>query len=52
MIFNHEDHFNTHLKSAHIILLLISSDFLASEYFRDIELKLALQQNTPISQDF
>jgi hypothetical protein len=43
---------DTHPKSAHIILLLISSDLLTSEYCRDIELKLALQQNTPISQDF
>jgi hypothetical protein len=31
---------------------LIETDLLASEYCRDIELKLALQQNTPISQDF
>ncbi len=36
---------DTHLKSAQIILLLISSDFLASEYCRDIELQLALQRH-------
>jgi formylglycine-generating enzyme required for sulfatase activity len=36
---------DTHLKSAQIILLLISSDFLASEYCLDIELKLSLQRH-------
>jgi formylglycine-generating enzyme required for sulfatase activity len=36
---------DNHLKSAEIILLLISSDFLASEYCQDIELKLALQRH-------
>jgi formylglycine-generating enzyme required for sulfatase activity len=36
---------DTHLKSAQIILLLISSDFLASEYCRDIELQIALKRH-------
>jgi hypothetical protein len=34
-----------HLESAGIILLLISSDFLASDYCYDIELKLAMERH-------
>ena len=34
-----------HVRSAHIILLLISSDFLASDYCYDIEMKLALERH-------
>ncbi len=34
-----------HLRSAHIILLLISSDFLTSDYCYDIEMKLALERH-------
>ncbi len=34
-----------HLESAHIILLLISSDFLASDYCYDIELKRAMERH-------
>lgn len=30
-----------HLNSAHIILLLVSSDFLASKYCHDVEVKIA-----------
>ena len=36
---------DAHLRSAHIILLLISSDFLASDYCYDIEMKLALDRH-------
>jgi hypothetical protein len=34
-----------HLESANIILLLVSSDFLASDYCYDIELKRALERH-------
>jgi hypothetical protein len=34
-----------HLCSAHMILLLISSDFMASEYCYDVELKTAMQRH-------
>src|ERR1035438_2506744 len=34
-----------HLNSAHIVLLLISADFLASDYCYDIELKRALERH-------
>ena len=34
-----------HLKAARIILLLISSDFLASDYCQDVELKFAMKQD-------
>lgn len=34
-----------HLNTAHIILLLISSDFLASGYCRDIEVKQAMERH-------
>lgn len=36
---------NEHLSSAHIILLLVSSDFLASHYIHDVELKRALERH-------
>ncbi len=36
---------NEHLKAADIILLLISSSFLASDYCYDVELKLALERH-------
>lgn len=36
---------DNHLESANIILLLISSDFLASDYCYDIELKRALERH-------
>jgi hypothetical protein len=36
---------DAHLKSADIILLLISSDFLASNYCYDIEVKLAMERH-------
>jgi TIR domain len=36
---------DSHLESANIILLLISSDFLASNYCYDIELKRALERH-------
>jgi hypothetical protein len=36
---------NSHLESANIILLLISSDFMASDYCYDIELKRALERH-------
>jgi tetratricopeptide (TPR) repeat protein len=34
-----------HLKAARIILLLVSSDFLASDYCNDVELKCALERD-------
>jgi parallel beta-helix repeat protein len=34
-----------HLNSAHIILLLISTDFISSEYCRDIEMKRAMERH-------
>ena len=36
---------DSHLESANIILLLISSDFMASDYCYDIELKRALERH-------
>lgn len=36
---------DSHLNAARIILLLISSDFMASDYCRDVELKRALERN-------
>ena len=36
---------DVHLNSAHVILLLISSDFLASDYCYDIELKRAMERH-------
>src|SRR5258706_12501795 len=36
---------DTQLKAADIILLLISADFIASEYCMDIEVKTALQRH-------
>ncbi len=36
---------DAHLESAHVILLLISSNFLASDYCFDIELKRALERH-------
>lgn len=36
---------NEHLSSARIVLLLISSDFLASPYIHDVELKRALERH-------
>ena len=36
---------DAHLNTAHIILLLISSDFLASDYCYDIEMKRALERH-------
>jgi len=40
-----EGEINTHLNSAQIILLLISADFLASDYCYDIELKRAMERH-------
>ncbi len=37
---------NEHLNTAHIILLLVSPDFTASEYCNDIEVKRALERHT------
>jgi hypothetical protein len=36
---------NGHLNSAHIILLLVSSDFLASQYIHDVEVKRAMERH-------
>jgi hypothetical protein len=36
---------DAHVRSAHIILLLISADFLASDYCYDVEMKLALDRH-------
>lgn len=36
---------NEHLNAAHIILLLISPDFLASDYCYDVEMKQALKRH-------
>lgn len=36
---------DTHLKTAHIILLLVSSDFLASSYCYDIEVEQAMERH-------
>ncbi|MEH1894805.1 MULTISPECIES: SUMF1/EgtB/PvdO family nonheme iron enzyme [unclassified Nostoc] len=40
-----DDKIKTELESADIILLLISPDFIASKYCRDIEIPMALQQH-------
>lgn len=40
-----KDAIDDHLESAKIILLLISSDFLASDYCYDIELKRAMERH-------
>ena len=40
-----KDQIDVHLESAHIILLLISSDFLASDYCYDIEMKRAMDRH-------
>jgi hypothetical protein len=40
-----KDAINSHLESANIILLLVSSNFLASDYCYDIELKRALERH-------
>jgi len=40
-----EDEIHAHLESAHIILLLISSDFIASEYCYGIEMQRALARH-------
>lgn len=37
---------DSHLRSAHIVLLLISSDFLASNYCYDVEATLALERHS------
>jgi len=39
------DQIDAHARSAHIILLLISPDFLASDYCYDVEMKLALERH-------
>ena len=36
---------SSHLESAHIILLLISPDFLSSDYIYDVELKRAMERH-------
>ena len=36
---------DTHLNTAHVILLLISSDFLASDYCYDIEMRRAMERH-------
>lgn len=40
-----EGQISEHLNSAHIILLLISSDFLASDYCYDVEVKTAMERH-------
>ena len=40
-----EGEINTHLHSAHVILLLISSDFLASDYCYGVELDRAMERH-------
>jgi len=40
------DQIDAHVHSAHIILLLISADFLASDYCYDVEMKRALERHT------
>lgn len=40
-----EGRIDQHLNSAHIILLLVSSDFLASNYCHDVELKRAIERH-------
>ena len=39
-----EGEIHEHLKTAHVILLLISSDFIASDYCYDVEMKLAMER--------
>ncbi|MCC6559238.1 MAG: toll/interleukin-1 receptor domain-containing protein [Polyangiaceae bacterium] len=39
------DRIREHLDGAHVILLLVSADFLASPYCRDVEMKRALQRH-------
>ena len=39
------DDINEHLKSADIILLLVSASFIASDYCYDVELKLAMERH-------
>ncbi len=39
------DQIGAYVRSAHIILLLISADFLASDYCYDVEMKLALERH-------
>lgn len=41
---NWKDKIDSHLNSAHVILLLISSDFLDSDYCYEIEMKRALER--------
>jgi hypothetical protein len=36
---------NEHLSSAHVILLLVSSDFLASPYIHDVEVRRAIERH-------
>src|SRR6266852_1994682 len=36
---------DAHVRSAHIVLLLISPDFIASDYCYDVEMKLALERH-------
>ena len=36
---------NTHLETAHIILLLISADFLASDYCYSVEMRRAMERH-------
>jgi len=40
-----EDEIDTHLNTAHVILLLISADFLASDYCYDVEMKRAMERH-------
>lgn len=40
-----EGEINEHLRTAHVILLLISSDFVASDYCYDVEMKLAMERH-------
>jgi hypothetical protein len=40
-----KDEISQHLETAHLILLLISADFLASDYCYDIEMRRALERN-------
>lgn len=40
-----EGEINSHLEAAHIILLLVSANFLASDYIHDVELKRAMERH-------
>jgi len=40
-----EGEIDTHLNTAHVILLLISADFLASDYCYDVEMKRAMERH-------